>query len=58
MHGGTVHPSQMDKEFTQGLYTPPKWLNNSRRDCTVHLGGVYSRSVNYLATWEGCTIPP
>ena len=23
----------------------------------MHLGGVYDPPVNYLATWEGCTIP-
>ena len=30
----------------------------SLRELFILLGGVYSRSVNYLATWEGCTVPP
>ena len=29
----------------------------SLRVLFIHLGGVYSPSVNYLATWEGCTVP-
>ena len=28
----------------------------SLRELFIHLGGVYSPSVNYSATWEGCTI--
>ena len=34
--------------------TPPV---QSLRELFSHWGGVYNPSVNYLATWEGCTIP-
>ena len=30
----------------------------SLRELFTHLGGVYNPSVNYLATWEGCTVLP
>ena len=51
-------PSGADELNPIYIYIYIYILRRRLRELFSHLGGVYSPSVNFLATWEGCTVPP